>query len=177
MLTILSFAGCNKTTAECPWYDEDCNKAECPDLSDIMICKNLTVPEDRRVMCDEERYFNCEDNKTCIPSSLICDGHSQCPDSSDGNPELCMHCPRPYGHPPRPESEQLLNTLTCIHRYTGRPICAIPCDGRDDLCEAFEDEKDCGGSGADRGVKILHIGLHSVLFIRITQGFLDIKIP
>jgi hypothetical protein len=33
-------------------------------------------------------------------------------------------------------------TFSCKHRYTGRPICANPCDGYDDLCEDFSDE-DC----------------------------------
>lgn len=129
-----SFSGCNKT--EHP-------EAGCPDLSDVKICKNQDVPEYRRV-CDEKIYFDCGDNKTCIPNSLICDGYGQCPNSTDE--KQCEFCPRPYGHPPRPETEQLLNTYHCIHRYTHRPICAIPCDGRDDLCENFEDESGCDGT-------------------------------
>ncbi len=32
-------------------------------------------------------------------------------------------------------------TFSCKHRYTGNWICAVPCDGHDDLCEDFEDEK------------------------------------
>jgi hypothetical protein len=36
------------------------------------------------------------------------------------------------------------HTLTCTHRYTGRPICAIPCDGHDNLCEEYSDEN-CEG--------------------------------
>ncbi len=31
-------------------------------------------------------------------------------------------------------------TFLCKHRYTGKLICAVPCDGEDDLCEDFEDE-------------------------------------
>ncbi len=33
--------------------------------------------------------------------------------------------------------------LQCEHRYTGRPICANPCDGRDDLCLDNSDEQGC----------------------------------
>ena len=64
--TVLSFTGCNKT------------EAECPDLSDMKICKNS--PEE---VCDKKIYFDCRDNKTCIPNSLECDGHVQCPNSAD----------------------------------------------------------------------------------------------
>jgi hypothetical protein len=32
-------------------------------------------------------------------------------------------------------------TFSCKHRYTGNWICAVPCDGHDDLCQDFEDEK------------------------------------
>jgi hypothetical protein len=31
-----------------------------------------------------------------------------------------------------------------MHRYTGRPICANPCDGYDDICEDYSDEE-CEG--------------------------------
>jgi hypothetical protein len=34
-------------------------------------------------------------------------------------------------------------SFSCKHRYTNTWICAAPCDGRDDLCENFEDEKKC----------------------------------
>ena len=33
--------------------------------------------------------------------------------------------------------------MPCRHRYTGRWICASPCDNRDDLCRGFIDEMDC----------------------------------
>ena len=33
--------------------------------------------------------------------------------------------------------------MQCRHRFTGRPICATPCDGRDDLCAGDEDELGC----------------------------------
>jgi len=31
-------------------------------------------------------------------------------------------------------------TFLCKHRYTGKLICAVPCDGEDDFCEDFKDE-------------------------------------
>ena len=31
-----------------------------------------------------------------------------------------------------------------FHRYTGSYICAIRCDGRDDLCKDYSDEQNCG---------------------------------
>jgi hypothetical protein len=35
---------------------------------------------------------------------------------------------------------QLSITFSCTHRYTGLTICAIPCDGRADLCKYYDDE-------------------------------------
>ena len=43
----------------------------------------------------------------------------------------------------RPESERYLNNFPCLHRYTHSPICAIRCDGRDDLCAGYADEVGC----------------------------------
>ena len=34
-------------------------------------------------------------------------------------------------------------TLSCLHRYSGLPICARPCDGIDDMCLNYEDEDNC----------------------------------
>ena len=34
-------------------------------------------------------------------------------------------------------------TFPCLHRYTGRAICAVPCDGIDDMCENYADEDNC----------------------------------
>ena len=44
----------------------------------------------------------------------------------------------------RPESERYLNNFPCLHRYTRSSICAIRCDGRDDLCQGYADEVGCG---------------------------------
>ena len=40
----------------------------------------------------------------------------------------------------------LLTTYKCKHRVTGRPICAIPCDGITEMCEDDVDEQ-CEGPG------------------------------
>ena len=54
------------------------------------------------------------------------------------NKEICLSCPRDFGWP---SGKAKFATLSCRHRYTKRPICAVPCDGIDDLCENFEDER------------------------------------
>ena len=95
--------------------------------------------------CDHELNCSCEEDmiacsdadRTCIHQDLVCDGHAQCPDESDENPDICSSCPHGIGFP----AENLKSaTFSCKHRYTGRPICAVPCDGRDDLCLNDADE-------------------------------------
>ena len=41
------------------------------------------------------------------------------------------------------EHEGVRATLSCLHRYTGLHICAVPCDGIDDMCLDYEDEDNC----------------------------------
>ncbi len=109
--------------------------------------------------------FRCLDNKKCLHESLVCDGYAQCDDASDELEVMCKDCSRKYGYPwvtgytqkPRLNSKNAAAVLSCKHRlkvnyflafprskvlprYTGRPICAVPCDERDDLCEGYEDE-------------------------------------
>ena len=133
----------NKTicTGNFPGFSRTSSKSckivpQCPDLSDI-VCQTSE--------CKPGVHFSCKDNQTCIHNSLRCDGHEQCPDGSDEDFEYCSNCPlwEGKGHPPRLPSEEFANTFSCTHRYTGKPICAIRCDGRDDLCAQFEDELNC----------------------------------
>ena len=114
--------------------------AQCPDFSDI-FCP-ASDPK-----CDRPEFYVCKDLKKCIPKNLVCDGHVQCDDASDEDQEYCRKCPLQNGdgHPPRPREEKRANTFSCEHRYTGLPICAIPCDDRDDLCKGFADEVGCEG--------------------------------
>lgn len=37
----------------------------------------------------------------------------------------------------------MVNSKTLSYRYTLNWICAVPCDGRDDLCEGYADELAC----------------------------------
>jgi len=87
--------------------------------------------------CDSQFMWSCSDNKTCIHDSLRCDGHVHCQDGSDESEEFCSICPRSFGYPVENRDRA---TYKCKHRYTRRPICSIPCDNEDDICENMEDE-------------------------------------
>ena len=109
--------------------------AYCPDLSDIVCGIADCIDSD----------FRCKDNSSCIHASLVCDGFINCQDESDEDEKYFSSCPLKHGdsYPRKLESEKLANTFTCKQRYTGKNICAIPCDGRDDLCTGYEDEINC----------------------------------
>ena len=68
----------------------------------------------------------------CVHNNLVCDGHDHCDDGSDEAEQPCTKCP--------PKGIKTEATFSCIHRYTGRKICAVPCDGKDDFCKNNEDE-------------------------------------
>ena len=87
---------------------------------------------------------SCKDIKFCIPHWLLCDGYKQCIDGSDEDPLVCNVCPKLGGYPLRPIEKNWRATLKCKHRYnTHQTICAVPCDGIDDLCLNYEDEDNC----------------------------------
>ena len=120
-------------------YKPGCRShAYCPDGSD-RVCPSWY----RR--CYRSDSFRCSDNKTCIEKGLVCDGTAQCGDASDEDQNYCSECPlrNGGGHPPRLVREEYSNTFSCVHRYTGTNICANPCDGRDDLCQDYADERGC----------------------------------
>ena len=145
--------------------------AYCPDGSDL-VCPT------RDSNCFKPEFFRCKDNVTCIPNNLVCDGFSNCNDGSDEDQRYCSICPlkNGEGHPFRLESEKFANTFSCKHRYTGTHICAIPCDGRDDLCKDYGDEVDC-----EVGIEwwaYLLFGIAAVtflgLFFRFGEFFIDV---
>ena len=89
-------------------------------------------------------YYSCQDGQFCIPNGLLCDGYMQCLDGSDEDPVVCDICPKSRGWPPRFIEKKWRATLKCQHRYnTNQTICAVPCDGIDDLCLNYEDEDNC----------------------------------
>ena len=103
--------------------------SDCIDKSNLFECP---VPD-----CQSENFHLCKDSKRCIHKGLICDGHDNCLDASDEEQEMCKQCPRESGHPfGRSKSA----TFSCLHRFTNKTICAVLCDGIDDLCKDYSDE-------------------------------------
>ena len=100
---------------------------------------NRNTPDTFLNICDKDFMFDCKTNGFCIHNDAVCDGYPQCPDGSDEYLNICLKCPKKFGYPAHKISQA---TFSCIHRYTKRWICAVPCDGEDDLCEDYADE-DC----------------------------------
>ena len=80
--------------------------------------------------------FQCL-NGTPILVDLYCDGNKDCADETDEIELECKKCPPDFGYPGEKSKSA---TFSCRHGYTKNWICAVPCDGTDDLCENFEDE-------------------------------------
>ena len=107
-------------------------------ISNYSICDTTTG-------CITTGYLNCSQSDQCyyikrmigMHEALFCDGNIDCFDISDEDQDFCRKCPRQFGYPLGKADSA---TFSCRHRYTKRWICAVPCDGIDDLCENFEDE-------------------------------------
>ena len=97
--------------------------------------------------------FECS-NRNLIHRDLFCDGNNDCSDKSDEDENRCLKCPPDLGYP---AGKHKSATFSCRHRYTKQWICAVPCDGIDDLCENFGDE-DCSSNTTINTLTIL-IGL------------------
>lgn len=53
-----------------------------------ILCEICTLLKERT--CDSNRPFKCTDTGRCMPTSMVCDGHHDCTDSSDENVHLCQ---------------------------------------------------------------------------------------
>jgi len=108
--------------------------ASCTDKSNLVCSRYKYI---NRGACSKSYMKMCKDNLTCIHENLFCDGYTHCPDGSDEVEEICNKCPRTFGFP---TDKLKFATFPCKHRYTGKFICSIPCDGKDDSCLENEDE-------------------------------------
>lgn len=111
----------------------------CSRLNDLCKDKSQLVCDSNLDICSNSSMRLCADKSRCIHNDLFCDGYEQCPDGSDEDELICSTCPREFGYA---KNNLSLATLPCRHRYTGKWICSVPCDGQDDLCLDFKDE-DC----------------------------------
>ena len=108
---------------------ENAQVPDCIDRSDHFKCMGSD--------CDPKDWVLCKEGVMCIHEGLICDGHNNCPEGSDEDQSVCEKCPRETGHP---YGRSKSATFSCLHRYTNKTICAVPCDGIDDLCKDQSDE-------------------------------------
>ena len=87
--------------------------------------------------CSLKNFLSCKDKNMCIHEALFCDGYNNCPNGFDEDKSFCEKCPKEFGHP---FGNSKSATFSCHHRYTNKPICAVPCDGIDDMCKDYSDE-------------------------------------
>ncbi len=107
----------------------------CLDNSHLVCNSNSSV-------CDPlNGMWTYDDGLKCIHTSLKCDGYPQCQDGSDERQDVCRKCPKSFGYVKSGSPQDA--TYRCKHRYMGTYICAIPCNGADDMCAGNEDEKFC----------------------------------
>jgi len=111
-----------------------CNDFEhsmCKDKSDL-VC-----PLYSEFCIDSDSNKLCSDHNECIHKDLWCDGFKHCSDGSDENPIQCSNCSKEVGEKFQLHKEKYgeVDLIPCQHRYNpGHMICAVPCDGVDDLC-------------------------------------------
>ncbi len=110
--------------------------------------------------------WSCTDNQTCLHQSLVCDGIVHCRDSSDEDPSKCSECPLPFGH----KSGSGDANLPCLHRFSGRPICAVPCDGIDDLCQDLLDEQCSNRVDFIVAIAVVLVGAIVLVTVLIERG-------
>ncbi len=107
----------------------------CLDNSHLVCNSNSSV-------CDPlNGMWTCDDGLKCIHTSLKCDGYPQCQDGSDERQDVCRKCPKSFGYVKSGSPQDA--TYRCKHRYMGTYICAIPCNGADDMCAGNDDEQLC----------------------------------
>jgi len=135
------------------WKDRPCTSyfkrctgnwpGQCGKISEIS-CRNTSdfvLPASKQKM-----DFLCKDNSSFVNVKQLCDGQFNCLDESDE--ALCQRCPPSSGYPDAA-------TFSCRHRHTGRNMCAVPCDGKDDLCLDSSDE-DCDKNSLQERRKPIH---------------------
>ena len=115
----------------------------CRDKSHLIYKSNET--EECRAREKRGEVFVCKTNPSqCIDNELKCDGYLQCEDGSDEGSELCEACSFESGYIYNKEQGKLSSaTFSCPHLYTGKNICAIPCDMQDGMCLDHLDEANC----------------------------------
>ena len=82
--------------------------------------------------------FRCEDRRSCVSKSLLCDGRSHCHDGSDevGCPSVDLHAPQKINLKCRFGSKPCGDGTECV-------LLSHVCDGERD-CQDGSDEEECG---------------------------------
>ncbi len=153
---------CFATRCQC---DPDCVES-CRDNSHL-IC-NATDQ-----LCSSDDMWMCQDDRKCIHESLVCDGYPQCIDGSDEE-SPCENCPRNFGYVASGTATDA--AFPCRHRFSGNPICAIPCNGKDDMCMGMADEANCHETSARQLITILCVSiilpvylLGEIMFLKLSK--------
>lgn len=114
-----------------------CNGIDnCPGGEDELNCPGRSglFPQRRRNCTSSE--WTCQQDRSCLPLELMCDGRADCSDRSD---ELAG-CERQKTEATCPPEGHLCANGRCLRRRQWL------CDGHDD-CGDGSDERGCGKSG------------------------------